>query len=94
MKISPRIICQWLELNGFSFIRSASVNNIPVYAIYGHGATGEEVWAPVTGPDSRAYDVGLRREWPDRMTVLIFCIATVLSVPQVEVYQDLTDATD
>ena len=68
------------------------MNNVPVYAIYSHRVFNEEVWAPVTGPASRAYDIGLRREWPDRMTVVIFCIATVLSIPQVDIYLALTDA--
>jgi hypothetical protein len=92
MEISPRIICQWLENRDFIFARHVSDNNTPIYIIYEHIGDGGEVWAPVTGPEDRYYDIALRREWPDRMTNLIFNIATVLVMPQVDVYNGLINA--
>jgi hypothetical protein len=93
MAVTPRSICQWLEKRDFVFVRTASANNIPIYAIYEHVGDPGEVWAPVTGPEDRYYDIALRREWPDRMTNLIYNIASVLDMPQVEVYMGLVGAT-
>ncbi len=95
LTLTPKIICQWLEDNDFSFVRTATINGAPQYDIYVHaGKKASEVWVPVAGPDSRPYDVALRNEWPERMLVLIYCIAALLDKPQVDIYLSLIHAAE